>query len=358
MTGRKKGAGKTMKAKLNRSKGKSVIENSLIEHNWSHLIDTGSTLLNLIISGGRVREGGIPGGAMVEAFGPSGQGKTALACEIGASVIRAGGKVKYIDPEGRLDHQYAKVYGLPLSEDEKNYVRPDTISEMFDEHIMKWDDWADEDTFSAIIVDGCSALTTDQELSDSGDPYGGRRAKEFSEGCRKSGRIISNKNRLLVFTSQVREKMGGGIGDKETTSNGRAIEFYASLRIRIGKPAQGNKIMKKIKHHNKEISKAIGICAEASIRKSSVDDPFRKCLIYLMFGYGLDDIRSNLVYNKAMFNEKSYVTGERSKAVSLEEAVRKVEEAENEEWLRNRTIDLWHEIENKLTVKRKKKVYR
>ena len=355
---------KKFKKRITKSKAISKVtketesNRDLTEHNWDFMIDTGSTLLNLNISGGRSKTGGLPGGAFLEIYGPSSLGKTALACAIGSAVSRMGGKVKYIDPEGRLDQQYAKAYGLLLSEDKGNYVMPNTVAEMFNEHIMKWDKWAGEESFTAIICDGVSALTTDMEM-EGNDKYGGKRAKDFSEGCRKSGRIISGKNRLLIFTSQVREKMNAMMGDKETTSCGRATEFYASVRIRIGKPAQGSKITRtaKIGSKDKEIKKTIGICSDAYIKKSSVDDPFRQCYLYLIFGYGLDDIRSNLTYNKTMMGEGNYVCGEKLKAGSLEKAIIKIEKANNEDWLRKRTIKIWNKAEDKLTMKRKPKVH-
>src|SRR5512137_2055750 len=103
------------------------------------VVSTGSTLLDLAISGKRRREGGIPGGIIVELYGPSGAGKTAILAEICGSAQKRGGVVKFCDPEARLDQQYTQIYGVSVKTDFFDYHRPDTVSELFHQHLYDWE---------------------------------------------------------------------------------------------------------------------------------------------------------------------------------------------------------------------------
>ena len=103
--------------------------------NTEIMISTGSTLLDLAVSGGRIRGGGIPGGILVEIFGPSSSGKTVLLCEIAGGVQRQGGHVMFCDPEARLNKQFAHIFGLETNKIE--YTTPDTVPEVF-KPVRKW----------------------------------------------------------------------------------------------------------------------------------------------------------------------------------------------------------------------------
>ena len=153
------------------------------------VISTGSSLLDLAISGGRIRGGGIPGGIIIEVFGPSGSGKTAILAELCASAQAKGGDICFLDPEARLDREYCLIYGLSLPDE--NYYRPDTVTEMFD-LIWKWEP-PSSGTINVIAADSLAALSTEMEMEDE-DKMGMRRAKEFSEGLRKTCRLIANNN--------------------------------------------------------------------------------------------------------------------------------------------------------------------
>ena len=213
------------------------------------LVSTGSTLLDCAISGKRVKGGGLPGGILIEIYGPSGKGKTALAVEVGASAQAMGGTVFFNDPEGRLDQEYAEAYGLSLAGG-KNYTKSDTIEAVFDDLIAWFKKDLPQDKIHVYICDSLAALSTEAEM-EGGDKAGMLRAKAFSQMMRRIARMVSNKNRLVVFTNQIRQKpsMGGFGGPSETTPGGEAIKFYASVRLRVGVPAQGHKIihLKKIR---------------------------------------------------------------------------------------------------------------
>jgi len=310
----------------------------------SGVLSTGSTLLDLAISGKRIRGGGVPGGIIMEIYGPYASGKTAILAEICASAQRNGGKVRFLDPEARLDQEYARIYGVSLSEED--YYRPNTVSEAF-ALIQDWEP-GNSNTINVIATDSLAALSTEMEL-DKGDKMGMRRAKEFSEGFRKTARLIAKNNWIVACTNQVREGEYG-----ETTPGGFAIPFYSSLRIRVG---QTGKIERKTRiSSGKEVSKVIGIESLCYIRKSTVDDPFREAPIWIVFGYGIDDVRGNLQWLKDMEKSSVYVAPDGKGFQGMEQAISHVEGNSLQEKLREQVISLWEEVEAKFVADRKPKI--
>ena len=310
------------------------------------VISTGSTLLDLAISGGRVRGGGIPGGILLEIYGPSQVGKTALLAEICADAQAKGGNVKFLDPEGRLDREYSRIYGMEL--DKENYHMPDTVNEVFD-HILKWKpDPPKKGSVNVIATDSLAALSSELELSEDGDKMGMKIAKDFSQGLRKTCTRIKRNNFIIACSNQIRSGTSG-----ETTSGGKGIPFYASLRIRIGPPAENKYLIKKKKIHGVDHKKTFGIQSICVVKKT-VDDPYRTANVYIVFGLGIDDIRANLAYLKQMTGATSYdaVTKEFGK---MDTAIKHIEDNNLELELKNKVIDLWEEIENSFKVDRKPK---
>jgi len=319
-------------------------------------VSTGSTLLDLAISGGRVRGGGIPGGIMVEIYGGPGAGKTALAMEICASVQYKGGETTVADPEARLDKEYAKSYGVEISADD--YSRPNIVMDVKNDRgkvteeglesiIKNWNPQSTE-VVNALIADSIAALSTSMEMG-KGDLRGQKKAKDLHALCRTTARRISKDNRLVVFTNQLT------VGEYGSDSpGGVAIKFYASLRIIIKQKAQIKP--KKKNKAGKEVIKVTGIESECWIKKSSVDDPYRSALIYLMFGSGIDDIRANLQYVKDMTKESSYDCIDGKTYVAMNAAIKYIEDNNLESELREKVIDLWEESESLFKIKKKKKV--
>ena len=193
------------------------------------MISTGSTLLDLAISGGRKRGGGIPGGLMIELFGPSSSGKTALMVEIAASAQFKGGRTTILDPEARLDEEYSRLYGMELGKDD--YHRPKTVTDVFAQ-IMDWEP-EDTDVINVMGVDSIAALSTEMELSKDGDKRGQRKAKELSEGCRKTATVMAEPHKLIIFTNQERQSEYG-----KTTPGGFAVGYHASLRCRVARKSR------------------------------------------------------------------------------------------------------------------------
>lgn len=313
----------------------------IIPRPTDHLISTGSTLLDLAVSCNRYDAGGVPGGILVEIFGASGSGKTALLVEMGASAQEThGGKVRFLDPEARLDKEYAQIYGMVL--DKEDYHRPNTVAEMFN-HIYEWE--TTPDTINVLAADSLAALSTELEL-DKGDKMGMKRAKEFSEGLRKLCRTIADENRLMVCSNQVRQ---GDFGD--VTPGGKAIPFYASLRIKI---KQLKKIEKTKTVRGKTFKKIIGIESECEVVKNSLDDPFRKAPIRLLFGSGIDDVGANLQWLKTSLGGTKYKAVDQE-YVALDQAIKYIEKNDLEAELRKEVIELYKEIENSFKMHRKKK---
>lgn len=317
-------------------------------------VSTGSTLLDLAISGGRFREGGIPLGILVEIFGPSGAGKTVLLCQIAGNVQKMGGRVMFHDPEARLNKQFARMFGLDTGEIE--YSIPDTIPQVFG-GVREWVSNSDEDeeagkNIYGVFADSLAALSTDLELSkDEGDKMGMRRAKEFSEELRKTCRIITQRNILMVCSNQIRQNLDAGpYGQKYVSPGGEAIGFYSSLRLRCHSP-QKIKVKKKVK--GKELERIVGVHTEVEVYKSSVWKPFRSAEIYILYDYGIDDIRGNLRYLKTITRDSIYRIGDLKLSKSLDEAIKIVEQDNLEEELKNAVIDLWNEVEEEFKDERK-----
>lgn len=364
------------KLKRRRSKKTEVeeVENTLlepVEHErpirFDKVVSTGSTLLDLAISGGRVRGGGLPGGILVEIFGRPSSGKTAILSEICGSTK---GEILFLDPEGRIDEEYSRIYGVELNKD--NYYMPQTVTSVFQDYLHDWEPKGDG--IHVAGVDSLAALSTDMEL-DQGDKMGMRRAKEFSQEMRIFCITLRQNNWLLVCTNQVRQSDYGDV-----TPGGKAIPFYSTVRIKVkekdkvekeksihvkdlvdntqedDEEDEGAKGGKKKKKKEKKIitSKVIGVKSECFTAKNHIDDPYRKVPVYIIFGYGIDDIRGNLQYLKDMTKSSTYDAITKSYQ-SMDYAVKWIEDNDLEDELREKVIDLWNKIQNKFDTVRKPK---
>jgi len=323
------------------------IEVTANKGDFDTVISTGCTLLDLAISGGRVRGGGVPKGILLEIYGPSGVGKTAVLSELCADTLAKGGTVKFLDPEARLDREYMRIYGMKLETD--HYFQPDTVNQVFD-HVIDWNPPETPPGAANIIAtDSLAALSSELELSKGGDKRGQKIAKDFSQGLRKTCRLIKQKGFIMACSNQVRH---GDTG--EVTSGGKGIPFYASLRIRIGPPAQGKYLVATKTINGVAQSKTYGIQSLCTIKKSSVDDPYREAAIFIVFKHGIDDVRGNLVYLKQNTNADKYNAITKEFAY-INPAIQYIEDNNLEQQLRDKVIDLWEEIEAQLKIERKPK---
>lgn len=315
--------------------------------NTDHIVSTGSTLLDLSILGGRVHGGGIPSGILCEIFGPSGSGKTVLLSEIAGAIQRQEGQVMFHDPEARLNKQFARMFDLDTNE--IAYDNPDTVPQVF-QSAREWE--VDNTKINGVVADSLAALSTDWELEGK-DQYGMRRAKELSEQLRLTTRIISHKNLLMVVSNQVRVNQDAGpYGQKYRAPGGEAVGFYSSLRLRTSNP---KKIKKTVKVSGKEVERVVGIEVQVEVFKNSVWSPYRKAPLYILYDYGVDDIRANLQFIKDFTKNTVYTVNGEKLSNSMDEAIEKIEEQDREDELREEVIQLWHTIENKFKQERKKK---
>jgi RecA/RadA recombinase len=342
-----------------------VTNNSNLEFNktiaksirFDKVISTGSTLLDCAISGNRVHGGGLPGGIVVEIFGPSSHGKTLLVVEICASAVAKGGLAEFDDPEGRLDKEYARLTnGLDLS-DKGKYRRSKTVEEVF-EYVEEWEEEEGSGEIDVTGVDSLAALSTKTEMEDE-DKRGQMKAKKMSESLRKNALKLAQKRKLLVCTNQIRQGSTPQGMPKEVVPGGEAFPFYASLRLRIGPPPMGKgsfKIEEELKFEGKgKLKKVIGVHPYAYCVKNSLDDPYREVPLYIIFGYGLDDVRANMQWIKDIKGNSQY-DGITKDFTSMKRAVDHIEENNLQLELRKQTIDLWLEIEAKFKQIRKPKV--
>lgn len=317
---------------------------------FERMLPTGSTLLDLEISGRKVRGGGLPKGIMIEVSGIESVGKTAIIGEVIAAAQNRGGDAKVCDPEGRFSIEYQHMFGMDLSEG--HYTRPDTVREMFG----AYDKFRPKGGkgLHVFACDSFAALSTEMEIKEQ-DKMGMKRAKDFSEGFRKYARRIAGSDGIFMWSNQVRESETG-----LTTPGGRAIRFYASLRIQLRREYSGWKIMRKRKikvrggKESLEHTLQIGIVSTARVIKSSIDRPFGEAPIYIEFGYGVDDTRANLQWLKDVTGGGVYGIG-KTTASSMDKAIRRIEDADKEGDLRNIVIDTWGEIMDNFEVDRKPK---
>jgi len=339
----------SLKTQIKRRTRKKLKCRQEYDGDFGQIISTGSTLLDLAISGGRVHGGGIPGGILIEIFGKSGSGKTVMLCEIAGNVQRAGGDVKFNDPEGRLDKQFAKIFDFKVRE--KDYSRPDKVPEVF-KAVRNWKP-ENPKVINALCADSLAALSTGLEMdNEDGDKMGMRRAKEFSEETRKTCRIIANSNLLMVCSNQIRQT-GASFGEKYKSPGGEAIPFYASLRL---KTERIKKLTDKKKIKGQEHKRVYGIQTEVEVYKSSIWKPYRTALIYIVFDYGIDDIRANLQFVKQCTSATQYtLDGNKELGTSMNVAIKRIEDDQLEKTLKENVIRLWEEIEQQFKIQRKRK---
>ena len=325
------------------------------EVSWRETISTGSLLLDLAISGGRTRYGGLPGGIVVEISGPPGSGKTTLLAETVGSAQRAGGEARIKDPEARLDPDYCRLMGVRF--DPEQYSQPDTVTDVIEKIIgpletkgnktqRNWDKAWNPDPAHINVegVDSLAALSTRMEM-EQGDKMGQRRAKEFSEGLRVIARHIKQKNILLLCTNQTRTD--------SDTPGGMAIKFYASVRVKLS-----------FKDKIKSGDHVVGKLFEAWVAKNSLDIEWRTAPIRLIFGYGIDDLGANLQWLKDQgafvhptdpAKKVGYVLGDKN-FQGLQAAISYAEEQNLEPAIREQVVALWHRLETEARPKRKEKV--